>query len=34
MIDFKNGRAEWIRTTDLSHPKGVRYRSAPQPELL
>ena len=26
-----NGRDDWIRTSDLFHPKEARYRAAPRP---
>ena len=28
----KNGRGEWIRTTDPLHPMQVRYQAAPRPD--
>ncbi len=30
MVD-KNGRDDWIRTSDLTHPKRARYQAAPRP---
>jgi hypothetical protein len=29
-----NGRNGEIRTLDLTHPKGARYRAAPRPEYF
>ena len=29
--DCKNGRDDWIRTSDLTHPKRARYQAAPRP---
>jgi hypothetical protein len=26
-----NGRDDWIRTSDLTHPKRARYQAAPHP---
>ena len=26
-----NGRDDWIRTSDLTHPKRARYQAAPRP---
>ena len=28
-----NGRNAGIRTLDLTHPKGARYRAAPHPDV-
>jgi hypothetical protein len=28
----KNGRDDWIRTSDLTHPKRARYQAAPRPD--
>ena len=30
MVD-RNGRDDWIRTSDLTHPKRARYQAAPRP---
>jgi hypothetical protein len=27
-----NGRDDWIRTSDLTHPKRARYQAAPRPD--
>src|SRR6185295_13873447 len=27
----RNGRDDWIRTSDLTHPKRARYQAAPRP---
>ena len=29
---FLNGRDDWIRTSDLTHPKRARYQAAPRPD--
>ena len=29
-----NGRDDWIRTSDLTHPKRARYQAAPRPDFL
>ena|GEM_PF-5612021 len=34
MIWSKNGRDDWIRTSDLTHPKRARYQAAPRPVSL
>src|SRR5215203_3267314 len=38
MVDRKwlieNGRDDWIRTSDLTHPKRARYQAAPRPVSL
>ena len=28
---FLTGRDDWIRTSDLTHPKRARYQAAPRP---
>jgi hypothetical protein len=28
----KNGRDDWIRTSDLTHPKRARYQAALRPD--
>ena len=28
-----NGRDDWIRTSDLTHPKRARYQAAPRPDM-
>ena len=28
---MKTGRDDWIRTSDLTHPKRARYQAAPRP---
>src|SRR5271155_2573570 len=28
----KNGRDDWIRTSDLTHPKGARYQASLRPD--
>jgi hypothetical protein len=28
----RNGRDDWIRTSDLTHPKRARYQAAPRPD--
>jgi hypothetical protein len=28
---LENGRDDWIRTSDLTHPKRARYQAAPRP---
>ncbi len=28
------GRDDWIRTSDLTHPKRARYQAAPRPVSL
>ena len=28
---FFAGRDDWIRTSDLTHPKRARYQAAPRP---
>ena len=28
---FEVGRDDWIRTSDLTHPKRARYQAAPRP---
>ena len=28
---FFTGRDDWIRTSDLTHPKRARYQAAPRP---
>ena len=30
----RNGRDDWIRTSDLTHPKRARYQAAPRPVSL
>src|SRR5271168_3020223 len=30
----KNGRDDWIRTSDLTHPKGARYQASLRPDRL
>ena len=27
-----NGRDDWIRTSDLTHPKGALYQAEPRPD--
>ena len=29
----RNGRDDWIRTSDLTHPKRARYQAAPRPVM-
>src|ERR1700681_4199201 len=29
-----NGRDDWIRTSDLTHPKGARYQASLRPDRL
>ena len=29
-----NGRDDWIRTSDLIHPKDARYQAAPRPDFV
>src|SRR5437867_2789303 len=29
----RNGRDDWIRTSDLTHPKRARYQAAPHPDI-
>ncbi len=29
----KNGRDDWIRTSDLTHPKGALYQAEPRPDF-
>jgi hypothetical protein len=29
---WKNGRDDWIRTSDLTHPKRARYQAALRPD--
>lgn len=31
---LRNGRADWIRTSDHLHPMQVRYQTAPQPVVF
>ena len=31
---LRNGRDDWIRTSDLTHPKLARYQAAPRPVSL
>ena len=31
-MEIKNGRGDWIRTSDPLLPKQVRYRTAPHPD--
>jgi hypothetical protein len=31
---FKNGRDDWIRTSDLTHPKRARYQAALRPDRI
>ena len=31
---IKTGRDDWIRTSDLTHPKRARYQAAPRPVSL
>ena len=28
----ENGRDDWIRTSDLTHPKGARYQASLRPD--
>ena len=30
-VSDRNGRDDWIRTSDLTHPKRARYQAAPRP---
>ena len=30
--ELKNGRDDWIRTSDLTHPKRARYQTALRPD--
>src|SRR5580704_16861958 len=30
--ESKNGRDDWIRTSDLTHPKGARYQASLRPD--
>src|SRR5580704_18152962 len=32
--ESKNGRDDWIRTSDLTHPKGARYQASLRPDRL
>jgi hypothetical protein len=34
VIVNRNGRDDWIRTSDLTHPKRARYQAAPRPVSL
>src|SRR5487761_1333082 len=34
LIEQENGRDDWIRTSDLTHPKRARYQAAPRPDRL
>ena len=29
-----DGRDDWIRTSDLTHPKRARYQAAPRPDCF
>ena len=31
---MKNGRDDWIRTSDLTHPKRARYQAALRPDRV
>jgi hypothetical protein len=31
---LKNGRDDWIRTSDLTHPKRARYQAALRPDRI
>ncbi len=31
---LRNNRDDWIRTSDLFHPKEARYQAAPRPDKL
>src|SRR5579864_1858165 len=32
LTEKENGRDDWIRTSDLTHPKRARYQAAPRPD--
>ena len=34
MSRLVNGRDDWIRTSDLTHPKGARYQASLRPDRL
>ena len=35
LLDWKvNGRDDWIRTSDLTHPKGALYQAEPRPDYV
>ena len=34
LVVIRNGRDDWIRTSDLTHPKRARYQAAPRPVSL
>jgi hypothetical protein len=31
-VEIKDGRDDWIRTSDLTHPKRARYQAALRPD--
>jgi hypothetical protein len=32
--EIENGRDDWIRTSDLTHPKRARYQAALRPDRI